>query len=87
MLVERWLDMTDPRRRTYGMKTRGHLITPEKLNLFDIQPQFCEQVDTMLAELDNLVSSLVNATGYQELGLRGYQDLIGGFQDPNISRT
>ena len=83
MLEERWLDMIDPRLRFHIKKTRGHLITTEKPNLSDIQPQLCEQIDVMLTELDNLGSSSVNATGFRG----GYQDLHGELQELNISRT
>ena len=83
MLVERWLDMINPLLRSHIMKTRGHLITTEKPNLSDIQPQLCEQIDVMLTELENLGSSSVNATGFGG----GYQDLHAGLQEMNISRT
>ena len=52
VLVEKWLNMINPDLRAHIMKTRGHLFTDERPNLFDNQKQLCEQMDVLLHELD-----------------------------------
>ena len=45
--------MINPHLRSHIMKTRGHLFTDERPNLFDNQKQLCEQMDVLLQELEN----------------------------------
>ena len=54
LIVEKWLDMIDKRLRLHVIRTRGHLITADRPNLSDIQHILCEQMETLLSELDAL---------------------------------
>ena len=66
-IVERWLDSIDPRLRAHVKNTRGALITAERPTLACIQKQLCEQMKTMLAELDSSptqATPIINRVGF-----------------------
>ena len=51
-IVEKWLSDIDQRMPGYVQKTRGHLFTTERPTLAFNQRILCDQIDTMLAELN-----------------------------------
>ena len=89
MIVEKWLDMIDKRLRPHIMRTRGHLITADRPNLSDIQNILCEQMDTLIAELDALGGPGISRTGFSVQ--EDLRDMSGfpmqGGTEPVISRT
>ena len=68
-IVEKWLEMIDPKLKQHIAQTRGHLFTTDKPNLYDVQSQLCEQMDTMLQELSGNNTPSVGRTGFQSQGM------------------
>ena len=64
MIVEKWLTMINPKLISHIRQTRGHLFTDERPNLFDNQKQLCEQIDTMLQEMDTKETPGINRAGF-----------------------
>ena len=89
MIVEKWLDMIDRRLRLHIMRTRGHLITAERPNLCDIQNILCEQMDTLLSELDAIGGPSISRTGFSTQD--DFRDMTNyttqGGAEPIISRA
>ena len=80
-IVETWLNGIHPKAKAHIMQTRGHMITDDRPNLYDIQQQFCEQMDTILQEI------AMGPTGLQSTGqvfpLRATQeDFLHRHPDP-----
>ena len=68
-IVEKWLEMIDTRLKQHIAQTRGHLFTPDRPNLYDVQAQLCEQMDTMLQELSASSVPSVGRAGFQPQGM------------------
>ena len=51
-IVEKWLQKIDPKLPGHVQRTRGHLFTTDKPTLACNQRILCDQIDTMLAELN-----------------------------------
>jgi hypothetical protein len=68
-IVETWLNGIHPKAKAHIMQTRGHMITDDRPNLYDIQQQLCEQMDTILQELSMGAPGLsVNRAGFPPQG-------------------
>ena len=59
-IVERWLAKIDPRLPAHVHKTRGHLFSESKPTIACNQRALCDQIDHMLAELDQ--ASIANVS-------------------------
>ena len=68
-IVEKWLEMIDPRLKLHIAQSRGHLFTAEKPHLYDVQPQLCEQMETMLQEISGNTGPSVGRAGFQNQGM------------------
>ena len=65
VIVEKWLDDTHPDLKDHIVQTRGSLFTEQRPNLSDNQKQLCDQMDTLLQEIDQKKSNpTVNRTGF-----------------------
>ena len=65
-IVEKWLRDIDERMPGHVQKTRGHLFTTQRPTLACNQRILCEQIDTMLAELNG--ASNTSNTGNVNVG-------------------
>ena len=61
-IVEKWLDTINPELKNHIRNTRGSLFTEERPSLSDNQLQLCEQMPTLLQELENNPSPSLNRT-------------------------
>ena len=52
ILVEKWLDLINPSLKSHILQTRGSLFTEERPNLSDNQRQICDQMETLLQEIE-----------------------------------
>ena len=62
-IVEKWLDVIHPSLKSHVKSTRGSLFTNDRPSLADNQLQLCEQMPTLLQELENNPQPAVNRTG------------------------
>ena len=68
-IVETWLNGIHPKAKAHIVQTRGHLITDERPNLYDIQHQLCEQMDTILQEIEmGSTAPSINRAGFHHQG-------------------
>ena len=68
-IVETWLNGIHPKAKAHIMQTRGHMITDDRPNLYDIQQQLCEQMDTILQEITmGSTGPSVNRAGFPPQG-------------------
>ena len=72
MIVEKWLNMIDPKLPDHVLSTRSYLFTPQKPTLACNVKELSDQIDTMLGEINateqaeaNLISA-VNRLGVQQ---------------------
>ena len=70
-IVERWLAKIDPRLPAHVQKTRGHLFSEAKPTLACNQRTLCDQIDHMLAELDQVSLANVNSIPSSQVSI-GY---------------
>ena len=89
LIVKEWLDSIDKRLRGHIMRTRGHLITADRPNLSDIQHILCEQMDTLLAELDAMGGPGIGRAGFPvQEGFNGMPTYtMQGGAPPVVGRT
>ena len=87
-LVREWLQKIDPRLPNHVRHSRGHLFTTQRPTLACNQEILCDQIDTMLQELDSKetsANSQVNVNYIpQGRGFRGGRG--GGFRGGFRSR-
>ena len=57
LVTLRWLDLIHPRLSYHISENRASLFTSDKPNFADIQPDLCDIMDTLLAELDSVESN------------------------------
>ena len=100
-IIEKWLYKIDVRLPNHVSKTRGHLFNEARPTLACNQRILCDQIDTMLAELDGASSMSANNVnvGYVRAGrgfagapfaanrgLRGFRGQARGFMGPRQNR-
>ena len=65
IIVEKWLDDSNPDLKAHIVQTRGSLFTEQRPNLSDNQKQLCEQMDTLLQEIEQKQTNpTINRTGF-----------------------
>ena len=83
-IVERWLAKIDPRLPAHVHRTRGHLFSENKPTIACNQRALCDQIDHMLAELDQASIANVshNATAQVNVGYVPEKRAYGGGRYP-----
>ena len=67
IIVEKWLDDIHPELKGHIVQTRGSLFTEQRPNLSDNQKQLCEQMDTLLQEIEQKQTNpTVNRTWFAQ---------------------
>ena len=61
-IVEKWLDTINPGLKSHIRSTRGSLFNDERPSLYDNQLQLCEQMATLLQELESNPQPTMNRT-------------------------
>ena len=67
LIVEKWLDKIDVRLKEHILQTRSAIFTPDRPTLVDNQRILCDQIDTMIAEIE---ANSADIEGIQPLGIQ-----------------
>ena len=85
LVTMRWLDLIHPRLAQHIAENRANLFTADKPNFADIQPDLCDIMDTLLAELDNVESnSSITVENAVQLNRIFSSNRRGGFRGRNF---
>ena len=86
-ITEKWLEMIDPKLKQHIAQTRGHLFSIDRPNLYDVQPQLCEEMETMLQELSASTVPSVGRAGFQPKGYAQTHSLPTGQKSRSSQAT